>query len=389
MREQHIFPLDAWPVWNFGADSGRRRLTGGIVPALFLVWLAEPVVDRPAPAVIVVAVLYAVGYLAVFRFGARAGPRARAWLVTWLFATGTAFALIAGPSPEAAQLVYAIVAAVVLLPLRWSVPLGLLTTAAALAVTWPETGAALALGLTTLGAGLLFLLARSLIMLREANERIAALAAAQERDRLARDVHDVLGHTLTTITAKLGLARRLIETGAERERELAEIHDAERLSRQALAEIRATLSGYRRASLAAELAGARAALNAAGISPLLPHAVDEVPEVLREPFAYVVREGVTNVIRHSGASRCQIRLGPSWLEVRDNGGPGPATLGGGPAASGAGPAALDGGPAASGVGPATPGGGLSGLAERLAEAGARLEAGPIPGGGFRLMARLP
>lgn len=182
-----------------------------------------------------------------------------------------------------------------------------------------RNGAPLALGLATLGSGLLFLLFRSLIMLREANEKIAALAAAQERDRLARDLHDLLGHSLTTITVKLGPARRLIETGAERDHELAEIRDAERLSRQALAEIRATLSGYRRAFLAAELAGARMALTAAGISPLLPQAVDEVPDALREPFAHVVREGVTNVIRHSGGNRCEIRLGPSWLEVRDDG----------------------------------------------------------------------
>ena len=84
------------------------------------------------------------------------------------------------------------------------------------------------------------------------------------------------------------------------------------------------MSGYRKASLPAELVGARAALAAAEIAADLPHAVDNVPAELQEPFAYVLREGVTNVIRHSGAGHCAVRLGESWIEVRDDGpGPGP------------------------------------------------------------------
>jgi len=202
-------------------------------------------------------------------------------------------------------------------------------------------------------------LIRTVNQLRAAQDRIRALAVADERSRLARDLHDVLGHSLTTITVKTGLARRVLESGGEKDRAIAEMRDAEQLSRQALAEIRATVSGYRRPSLAAELAGAHEALRAADISAVLPQAVDGVAEELREPFAYVLREGITNVIRHSGATRCEVRLGPRCLEIRDDG------------------RTPDG---------ARAGSGLAGLAERMAAVGGRLTAEPLPGRGFRLRA---
>ncbi|MBD3136275.1 hypothetical protein IEI92_08245 [Microbispora bryophytorum] len=203
------------------------------------------------------------------------------------------------------------------------------------------------------------LLIRLVVQLGQAREEIEALAAAAERDRLARDLHDVLGHSLTTITVKTGLARRMLESGGDPEHALAELRDVERLSRQAHSEVRLTVSGRRRPSLAVELAGARAALRAAGISAVLPPSADRVPAELAEPFAYVLREGVTNVIRHSGATRCEVLLGDGWLEVRDNG---------------------------PGRNAARPGNGLTGLAERLRAVGGRVEAGPVPAGGFRLRA---
>ena len=116
---------------------------------------------------------------------------------------------------------------------------------------------------------------------------------------MARDLHDVLGHSLTTITVKAGLARRLLEAG-EQGRAADEVADVERLGRQALSDVRATVAANRVASLPRELAGAAEALRAAGIAADLPHAVDDVPADRQEVFAYVVREGVTNTIRHSG-----------------------------------------------------------------------------------------
>jgi two-component system, NarL family, sensor histidine kinase DesK len=195
--------------------------------------------------------------------------------------------------------------------------------------------------------------------LREAREELARLAVTAERERIARDLHDVLGHSLTTITVKTALARRLLEAG-ETERAAAEVADVERLGRQALADVRATVAANRVASLAAEVAGMREALRSAGIEADLPAAVDDVPEERRQAFAYVLREGVTNVIRHSGAGRCTVRLRPESIEVLDDGVGAPAS---------------------------TPAGnGLAGLAERVAAVGGWLEHGPRPDGGWRLAA---
>ncbi|MCO1577644.1 sensor histidine kinase [Crossiella sp. SN42] len=203
-------------------------------------------------------------------------------------------------------------------------------------------------------------LIRGNIKLYREQQQAALLAVAEERARLARDLHDVLGHSLTTITLKAGLARRLLEAGRQ-EAAITEVTDVEALSRAALTDVRATVSGYREASLVAELAGARVALQAAGITADLPHAVDNVAPRHQQVLAYVLREGVTNVLRHSGATRCEVRFGLSWLEIRDDG-------------------AL--------VQTGRPGTGLTGLRERLAAVGGTLDAGPLPAGGFRLRAEI-
>lgn len=126
-----------------------------------------------------------------------------------------------------------------------------------------------------------------------------------------------MGHSLTVITVKAELAQRLLDVDLDRAR--AEIADLERLSRDALADVRRAVDGYREITLAGELERARAALAAAEIEPDLPTSHDVVAPELQELFAWTVREGVTNVIRHSGATRCQVRLAPDSAEVRDNG----------------------------------------------------------------------
>ena len=133
-----------------------------------------------------------------------------------------------------------------------------------------------------------------------AHEKNAELAVENERTRFARDLHDILGHSLTVITVKAELANRLLDVDTERAR--AELTDLERLSRDALADVRRAVEGYRELTLPGELARARTALAAAEIEAELPNSTDEVPSHLRELFAWTVREGVTNVIRHSGAT---------------------------------------------------------------------------------------
>ena len=193
----------------------------------------------------------------------------------------------------------------------------------------------------------------ALLRARVENERLVLEA---ERHRTARDLHDILGHSLTVITVKSELAGAMLDAGspAALERARAEVADLERLARDALADVRATAHGYRDVSLPAELARAAEALRAAGIEADLPGAADAVPTRLRELFAWTVREGVTNVVRHSGARRCEVVLEASRVLVRDDGAcPG-----------------TDAGPAAR----AEDGAGLVGLRERAAAVGASVAA---------------
>jgi two-component system, NarL family, sensor histidine kinase DesK len=360
--------LREWPVWTpeDPAATRRVRLRSVAASAVFLAFLVRGVIQEwsGAPAYLAIAGVYAVSYLLTLYFGPLHGPPARILAISWLYLVGAAFPLLTGDPSEIAMLGYALSAGIILLPLRWGALLGLLTIAALMISTWAADGAVdwrdtFVLVMLTAGMVTVTQLIRTVNQLRAAQDRIRELAVADERARVARDLHDVLGHSLTTITVKTGLARRILESGAEPARALAELSDAERLSRQTLTEIRATVSGYRRPSLAAELAGAHEALRAADIAAVLPQAVDEVAEELHEPFAYVLREGVTNVIRHSGATHCEVRLGPRCLEISDDGRP------------------------SSGV---HAGSGLTGLTERMAAVGGRLTAEPLPGKGFRLYA---
>ncbi|MCP2247545.1 sensor histidine kinase [Lentzea aerocolonigenes] len=187
--------------------------------------------------------------------------------------------------------------------------------------------------------------------LREAQAEVARLASEAERNRIARDLHDLLGHSLTAITVKSALARRLEPPQAR-----AEMESVEQLARQALADVRAAVSGYQHVTLAGELARSRELLRAAGIAADLPTACDAVPPERRELFGWVVREGVTNVVRHARAGRCTVELTASSVEVRDDG------LGG----------------------TAGAGSGLDGLRTRVTTAGGVLTAGPAHPRGWSL-----
>jgi len=152
------------------------------------------------------------------------------------------------------------------------------------------------------------------LAVREENAR---LALEDERNRFARDLHDILGHSLTVITVKAELAQKLFDVDPARAR--AEVGDLERLSRDALADVRRAVEGYRELTLPGELARARMALEAAEIEARLPNSTDDVPSALRELFAWTIREGVTNVIRHSAARTCTVTLTPTSAEVADDG----------------------------------------------------------------------
>src|SRR5262249_42079992 len=133
--------------------------------------------------------------------------------------------------------------------------------------------------------------------LREAREELARMAVTEERLRIARDLHDLLGHSLSVIALKSELAGKLVArdpAGAAQE-----LADIEAVSRQALAEVREAVQGYRGLALDDALDGARAALSAAGIDLRLENGKVDVPPAVESVLAWAVREGTTNVVRHS------------------------------------------------------------------------------------------
>ncbi len=175
-----------------------------------------------------------------------------------------------------------------------------------------------------LGAGNTFFAERNRMnrKLRKANEEIETLAKVAERERIARDLHDVLGHTLSVITLKSELAGKLIERDPARAGK--EIREVEQISRQALSEVRDAIRGYRAKGLAAELAQAKSTLETAGISVQCDAASTlQLPAVQESVLSLAVREGVTNVLRHARASNCRLRIeqqnGNCRLEIADDG----------------------------------------------------------------------
>lgn len=150
-----------------------------------------------------------------------------------------------------------------------------------------------------------------------ADQSRAMLALAAERERVARDVHDVLGHSLTALSIKAELAGRLIDVDPERAR--AELVSIQETARQALAEVRATVGGLRAGNLDDELAAAPQVLADAGIETRIVGEVADTDPRHRTLLAWVLREAVTNVVRHAAARTVVIELGQHGITVTDDG----------------------------------------------------------------------
>jgi two-component system sensor histidine kinase DesK len=364
-------PAGLRPQWRFGY----------LFVAVWLVFLIEPI--RAAWTATDVAPIWrGLAIVALFGFAAgfvgfsawwrslrlRGAPRriGAVWLALALGAALLALAAPGGGESTLAGLVYIAVTAVMNLPVRPALAVVVASVAAIVVLPrvvpgWtPSDSAVTSVLLASFAAyGVSQMLDRNAELAR-AREQLVDLAVSQERERMSRDVHDILGHSLTVITVKTELAGRLLETlprDPAVDRARAEVADAERLAREALADVRATVSGTREVSLTGELAAARSALAAAGIHAALPSAVDVVPARHRELFAWALREGVTNVVRHAGATSCVIQLSADCVEIRDDG---------------------------RGPGGCGTGSGLAGLRARAEQAGDRVEVERAPEGGFLL-----
>ena len=252
------------------------------------------------------------------------------------------------------------------LPRRWGIPAGLVT-------------AVVALGVTFLAFRGQYIFATYMLLVASCSAVIIPLALAvdftetrkrdeqkvmvlRERERLARDVHDLLGHSLTVINLKAELARTLVDSDTNAVR--AELEEIAHLSRTALAEARSTVTRIERPDFAGEVSAALRALSTAGIQAELPDpdSAQRISGVNAQLYSWVLREAVTNIIRHSSASACHVLVTPEQLEITDNG---------------------------RGMGEVEPGnhlgGGLRGLTRRAEEAGGQLIITPAQPSGTRVL----
>ncbi|MHA7859987.1 sensor histidine kinase [Tessaracoccus sp. Y36] len=271
------------------------------------------------------------------------------WMAAVLGTVGL-MALSPGETMPIYQVPYITTTAAVLLPFRHSRVVILVTTAVAILTALVERNLQIVvMGALALAMGLVIALAletsRTRDRLRLSEQRTAVLAVAAERERIGRDLHDILGHSLTAVAVKADLAERLIDRDATAAR--AEVAELAQIARQALADVRATASGMRKVRLASEIASARSVLTAAGIEAVIPTALPALDDRTSELLGYVVRESVTNVVRHASASTCTICYSDGVLTVSDDG---------------------------RGIGDRERNGtGLSGLRARVAESGGQLE----------------
>ena len=356
----------------FGHHHGVLWIAGGIAITVAFAVIYVPVllhVERwprlSRAGLVAIAVLAA---LACVVYG-------KDWTPLWIYVSAATGMILAAVRPRVGLLGVVAVAALYCF-FSWR---SHLDVADYLAVLLPV----LLTGLTMIGFRMQMVLMRELAQARGA---VARLATNEERLRLARDMHDLTGQSLSMITLKSELAaKRLakLPSSVERDAALAELGDIGQVSRQTLHDIREAVSGYRRPTLAIEVITARHALEAAAISldddPALTLRSGTFDPDHEAALAWCLREAATNVIRHSGATTCRMRLAERGaelsLEITDDG------------------RGLAGVHQASDTPQASRGSGLRGMSERLAAVSGRLSLGAAEPGaarrGFRLTATVP
>ncbi len=379
---------------KMGSDTSLRNMLPLAWPLFALMWLVFPlasVVDMVgkdlAPIRLLAFLALTVAYVAVYLwlvlrypFRSEMSPSERRFHVALLLVLA-ALALcleVAFGSGIPYQFMFVVIAAAVTFPtvpaVSTVIALIVLTSVIyalrsgwdTLASSWENAVAPFAIvGFSMIIVSRLVLTVREL---RAAREQLARLAVAEERLRFARDLHDLLGHSLSSITLKSELAGRLLPTAPDKA--AAEVRDIEGVARRALGEVREAVAAYRQPTLDEALASAREILQAADVACAIDRNVGVLPSDVDAVLAWAIREGTTNVIRHSRATHCEIRVAQVGEEVYAE--------------------ISDDGLSTTSEGEGAHGSGLSGLAERVDNfPGGKFAAKPLPGGGFRLRVSLP
>ncbi len=338
----------------------------------WLLWISHPGGGRKPWLVLAVMVALAI---ALFVVGAKGG----AWIAALVFASAMCGRYSQTPWPAIAGATACSIA-------------GLIVSSTHSAYGPGETFSAVAIGplaaLFAYGAGRR---AETVEQLRRTRAELARAAVAEERLRIARDLHDLLGHSLSLITLKAELAGRII--GSDPARAAREVSELESVARQSLSDVREAVAGFRQPDLAGELTAARQLLDAAGITSEIESAdTTTLPQPADSALAWAVREGTTNVVRHSKATHVVIRVSMTAdsviAEIRDNGHLEPGGNGSGSPAPVLTPGP-DGRSGATGPRPSFTGSGLAGLAERVRSLGGELAAGSVEPQGFLMRVVVP
>lgn len=308
---------DPWDRW------------GWLLAATWLIFLLFPVLAvLQAPALgawsrvlglVLIAAFGAVYLVGFARAESEAPPLARPWaMLAYLVILTVAITPLIGPNAIGMT---PFMVSFAVFNLRWpAAPIvgGVVVAAgAALLLRWSAPGLNVLLFILPLVYGfslLMRVLERSGVRHQELTQQMAVVS---ERERVARDVHDVVGHSLTAVAVKTELAQRLLDTDPERAKE--ELVQIRALVRESLAEVRATVAGLRVTSVEEELAVARDTLHAAGIAAELPERVEGMDPTHRIVLGWVLREAITNVVRHSGATRCTVQIEEAAMVVTDDG----------------------------------------------------------------------
>lgn len=349
---------DPWPRWG--------RMLGGA----WIFFLAYPIMsalDAPAApwlryACVALLVAFAVIYVIFFTSIADADRYARQWVVLGVLIL---IAAVVSPVIGINTLgcgIFIMAFSIFHLPLRTAFATAGAVLAVMVAAAWfsGQFGYAWSILLIAAIVGLFTGVTRYVIQVSTTHEETERqLLIARERGRVARDVHDILGHSLTVVSMKAELAGRLIDTDPARAKD--EVAQIQALSREAIAELRSTVGSLRARRLDDELHAAHDVLTDAGVSATITGEVAQVDPRFRVLFAWVVREAVTNVVRHSGATRCRVEVGARQLAITDDG---------------------------RGLAGTHDGNGLRGLRERVEEAGGTVTLVTPPEGGTELVVAL-